>query len=196
MKMNAYQRKRLMALAGLVFFTYLVIHMLANLNFLTGSDNFNGFYQWFNEAIILRWRVIGLLVVSLVFHVYTAVTRQLDSNAKRHVPYKKPYPKAVPRLVAWSGAAMLFAFIVFHFFQMQLLETRDFYAEVTAIFSDPLMLVIYALGFVALAAHLHHSLGNVRQTFGMTHRQQHGLVILILVILIGGFASVSISIYL
>lgn len=194
--MNAYQRKRLMALAGLVFFTYLVLHMLTNLNFLTSADNFNGFYRWFNEAVILRWSIIGLLILSILFHIYTAIERQLNSNSKRHTAYKKPYPKAIPRLIAWSGATVLFAFIVFHFLQMQLLETNDFYAEITAIFKDPIMLIIYALGFLSLAAHLHHALGNVRQTFGLTHKQQHGFVFFIIFLLIGGFVTVPISIYL
>lgn len=194
--MNNYQTKRLMASAGIFWFIYLIIHMLANLNFLTGADNFNGFYVWFNEAVILRWSIIGILIGSILLHVFVAVNRQLNSNKKRPTEYKKTYPKAVPRLFAWSGASLLFGFIVLHFVQMQLLQTRDFYAEIQTLFSDPIMLGIYALGFVALAAHLHHSLGNVRQTFGLTHRQQHNLIILLVVILIGGFSAVPISIYL
>ncbi len=185
-----------MALSGILWVTYLIIHMLANLNFLTGADNFNGFYQWFNNSVILRWSIIGWLVLSILFHVYIAVARQFDSNKKRDVAYEKPYPKAVPRLIAWSGAGLLFAFIVFHFFQMQLLGSRDFYQEVYDIFTDPMMLFIYALGFVALAAHLHHALGSVGQTFGLTHKQHHGLVIGFVVFLVGGFALVPISLYL
>lgn len=194
--MSHYLKKRIMALSGILWITYLIIHMLANLNFLTGEDNFNGFYRWFHEAVILRWSMIGLLILSLLFHVYTAIARQLESNKKRSIAYKKPYPKAVPRLIAWSGAALLLSFIVFHFFQMQLLETRDFYAEVTAIFKDPIMLVIYALGFLSLAAHLHHALGSVGQTFGLTHKQHNSFVIAFVVFLVGGFALVPLSIYL
>ena len=194
--MSIFQRKRLMALAGMVWLAYLLVHMLANLNFLTGEENFNGFYQWFNNAVILRWGVIGLLTLSLGFHVVTAVSRQLDSNAKRHMPYKKPYPKAIPRFVAWSGATLLLSFIVFHFVQMQLLPSDNFYQEIRNIFTNPLMLIVYVLGFVALFAHLYHALSNVRQTFGLTQQQSHGVVLLILSVLLGGFAAIPISIYL
>ncbi|SMN10737.1 Succinate dehydrogenase cytochrome b subunit [uncultured Candidatus Thioglobus sp.] len=194
--MSPFLTKRIMALSGILWITYLIIHMLANLNFLTGEANFNGFYQWFNEAVILRWSIIGWLILSILFHVYTAIERQFDSNKKRDIAYKKPYPKAVPRLIAWSGAALLFSFIVFHFFQMQLLESRDFYAEMRSIFTDPIMLVVYALGFVSLAAHLHHALGSVGQTFGLTHKQHNAYVIAFVVFLVGGFALVPISIYL
>lgn len=193
--MNNYQKKRLMALAGMVFFVYLLAHMLINLNFLRGADNFNGFYVWFHQAIILRWGIIALLILSILFHVWSALSRQLDSNSKRHIDYKKPYPKAIPRFVAWSGAGLLFAFIVFHFVQMQLLATDDFYTEVQMIFTNPLMLLIYALGLLALSAHLYHALSNVRQTFGLAFQQRHGAVASILFVLIGGFAAVPISVY-
>lgn len=191
--MTPYLKKRLMASAGIFWLLYLIIHMLANLNFLTGADNFNGFYVWFNEALILRWSIIILLIISILLHIYTAIARQLDSNKKRSIAYKKPYPQAVPRLVAWSGAGLLLGFIVLHFFQMQLLETRDFYEEIRNIFTNPIMWAVYALGFVALAAHLHHALGSVGQTFGLTHKQHHTFVIAFVVFLVGGFALVPLS---
>lgn len=194
--LNNHQKKRLMASAGVLFVAYLIIHMLTNLNFLTGSDNFNDFYHWFNEAIILRWSIIGLLILSILFHVFTAVSRQLDSNTKRSIAYKKPYPKAVPRLLAWGGAFTLFCFIVFHFFQMQLLETDNFYQEVHAIFTNPLMFVIYTLGFVALSAHLYHALSNVGQTFGLKSKHHHGFALALVVFLVGGFSLIPINVLL
>lgn len=194
--MNPHQTKRLMAAAGIFWLVYLIIHMLANLNFLTGADNFNGFYIWFNEAVILRWFIIVLLVASILLHVFVAVQRQWDSHCKRTINYKKPYPKGVPRLLAWSGALILLAFIVLHFVQMQLLSSRDFYQEIRSLFADPIMLGIYALGFTALAAHLHHALTNVRQTFGLTHRQQHRFITAFVFILVGGFTAIPLSLYL
>lgn len=195
-KLNNYQKKRLMASAGVLFVTYLLIHTLVNLNFLTGSDNFNDFYRWFNDAIILRWSIIGLLILSILFHVFIAISRQLDANTKRSIPYIKPYPKAVPCLFVWGGAFTLFCFIVFHFFQMQLLETDDFYQEVHAIFTNPLMLVIYTLGFVTLAAHLYHALSNVWQTFGLKSKHQHSFAMALVVFLVGGFALIPIKVLL
>ncbi len=61
------------------------------------------------------------------------------------------------------------------------------------VFTDPIMLAVYALGFVALAAHLHHALGSVGQTFGLTHKQHNGLVIAFVIFLVGGFALVPLS---
>ena len=49
-------------------------------------------------------------------------------------------------------------------------------------------------GLLSLAAHLHHSLGNITQTFGVSATQNHIVVFSVLILLIGGFASVPLSI--
>lgn len=192
---GVFQQKRLMASAGLVFFVYLIIHMLANLNFLTGEANFNGFYRWFNEAVILRWSMIVLIIASILTHIFIAISRQLDSNKKRSIDYKTAYPEAIPRWLAWSGASILLGFIVLHFVQVQTFETLDFYQEISDLFASKVMTFIYLLGLISLAAHLHHSLGNALQTFGLTHNQHLILVSIVVVILVGGFAAVPISTY-
>ncbi len=194
--MNQIIQKRLMALAGIIWFSYLILHMLINLNFLSGAESFNSFYTWFNESVILRSTIIFLLASSLIFHVYIAVIRQLDSNKKRTIAYQKSYPKVIPRFIAWSGAGILLSFIIFHFTQVQLIKDYNFYEEMSAIFQNPLMLVIYGFGFLALAAHLHHSLTNVMQTLGITHREYHLIVGFIILILIAGFLTIPISIHL
>ena len=193
--MNDILRKRLMAFAGLVWFVYLIVHMLANLQFFSGSKAFDDFYAWFNNSTITYALITTLLIVTLLFHVWMAVTRQLSNNKKRPIAYEKPYPNGVPRLIAWSGAVLLLSFIVFHSIQMLFLSDGNT-ESMRAIFSQPLMLFIYALGLVSLAAHLHHALSNVLQTLGKTHHENHYVIIGIVAVLIIGFASVPVSIYL
>lgn len=194
--MNAIIQKKLMVVAAGIWLIYLVIHMLANLRYFSGKVAFNGFYNWFNNSTIIFYVVSALLLIGLLFHVYTAASRQLDSNKKRTIAYKKPYPEAIPRLVAWAGAFVLLGFIVWHVFQMLVLaDDSDLYGALHSIFKEPsLMWLIYALGLFALTAHLHHGLDNIAQTFGLTHRQNQFAVALALVLLIGGFASVPIKI--
>ena len=185
-----------MALAGIIWFSYLFLHMFINLNFLSGAASFNDFYIWFNESTILRSSIIFLLAFSLIFHVYIATMRQLDSNKKRTIAYQKSYPKIIPRFVAWSGAGILLSFIIFHFIQVQLIKDYNFYEEMRAIFQNPLMLIVYGFGFLALAAHLHHSLTNVMQTLGITHREYHLITGFIVLVLVSGFLSIPISVHL
>ncbi len=192
--MSDFNKKIIMVSAGLSWVVYLILHMLININFLAGSDSFNDFYIWFNEAKLLRWFVISLLVISFFSHIFIAISRQLDSNSKRTTKYEKSYPKAIPRFVAWSGAALLAFFIVFHFIQMQFTDANNLYNEVTDIFHNPLFLIIYILGFIALAAHLQHSLNNIGQTLGIT-KWYNTISNTFVFTLIFGFFIIPISVY-
>ncbi len=187
--------KKLMAIAGLIWFVYLIYHLLSVLTFHSGEVVFNAFYSWLNSSWIYPV-LLTLLGSTIVFHIYVAVTRQLDNNKSAGIGYKKSYPKAVPRIVAWSGAALIFLFIVIHSVQMLSVDETNLYQHMVLIFSNPLMWVIYGLGMIAISAHLHHSLSNVLQTLGVSSRQRHNLAWLIVIVIMLGFASIPLSIVL
>ena len=187
--------KKLMAIAGLIWFVYLIYHLLSVLTFHSGEVVFNAFYSWLNSSWIYPV-LLTLLGSTIVFHIYVAVTRQLDNNKSAGIGYKKSYPRAVPRVVAWSGAALIFLFIVIHSVQMLSIDETNLYQQMVLIFSNPLMWVIYGLGMIAISAHLHHSLSNVLQTLGVSSRQHHNLAWLIIIVIMLGFASIPLSIVL
>ena len=187
--------KKLMAIAGLIWFVYLIYHLLSVLTFHSGEVVFNAFYSWLNDSWIYPL-LLTLLGSTIVFHIYVAVTRQLDNNKSAGIGYKKSYPRAVPRVVAWSGAALIFLFIVIHSVQMLSVDETNLYQHMVLIFSNPLMWVIYGLGMIAISAHLHHSLSNVLQTFGISSRQHQNLAWLIVIVIMLGFASIPLSIVL
>jgi len=185
--------KKMMAVAGLIWFAYLIFHMLSVLSFHSGEAVFSGFYGWFNSSIFYPI-LLALLVLTISFHIVIAVSRQLSNNESIGERYKKTYPKAIPRLVAWLGASIMLAFIVIHSFQMLSTETADLYQEIHSIFNQPLMWFIYGLGLLSLSTHLHHALTNVLQTLGISSSQCHGLAIFIVVVIMAGFASIPLGI--
>jgi len=77
---------------------------------------------------------------------------------------------------------------------MQWLDTTGLYQQILSIFSQPIMWVIYALGLITLSAHLHHALSNVLQTLGVSNKQYHLVVILIVLMVFIGFASIIVSV--
>jgi len=185
--------KKMMAVAGLIWFLYLIFHMLSLLSFHSGEEIFSGFYVWLNSSIFYPI-LLFLLVLTISFHIVIAVSRQLSNNESIGERYKKTYPKAIPRLVAWLGASIMFAFIVIHSVQMLSTETVDLYQEIHAIFNQPLMWFIYGLGLLSLSTHLHHALTNVLQTLGISSSQCHGLAVFIVVVIMAGFASIPLGI--
>jgi succinate dehydrogenase / fumarate reductase cytochrome b subunit len=186
----------MMAVAGLIWFTYLIYHLLSVLTFHAGEAVFNAFYTWFNSSWIYPV-LLAVLGSTIVFHIYVAVTRQLVNNKSvGTTPYKKSYPKAIPRVIAWSGATLVFLFIVIHSVQMLSIEATNLYQQMQEIFANPLMWVVYGLGMLAISAHLKHSLSNVLQTLGICSCQFHKVAWLIVIIIMVGFASIPLSIIL
>jgi succinate dehydrogenase / fumarate reductase cytochrome b subunit len=185
--------KKMMAMAGLFWFFFLIFYLLGALTFHSGEEAFTAFYVWFNGSIF--YPVLAtLLIATLAFHVVVAVTRQLSNNICSGDRYKKPYPKAVPRIVAWSGASIILIFIITHTVQMLSINTVDLYSEITNIFQRPVMWAIYGLGMIAISTHLHHGLSNVLQTLGVSSKQHKGIALLIVLLIMAGYASIPLGI--
>lgn len=185
--------KKMMAMAGLFWFFFLIFYLLGALTFHSGEEAFTAFYVWFNGSIF--YPVLAtLLIATLAFHVVVAVTRQLSNNISSGDRYKKPYPKAVPRIVAWSGASIILIFIITHTVQMLSINTVDLYSEITNIFQRPVMWAVYGLGMIAISTHLHHGLSNVLQTLGVSSKQHKGIALLIVLLIMAGYASIPLGI--
>jgi succinate dehydrogenase / fumarate reductase cytochrome b subunit len=185
--------KKMMAMAGLFWFFFLIFYLLGALTFHSGEEAFTAFYVWFNGSIF--YPVLAtLLIATLALHVIVAVTRQLSNNISSGDRYKKPYPKAVPRIVAWSGASIILIFIITHTVQMLSINTVDLYSEITNIFQRPVMWAIYGLGMIAISTHLHHGLSNVLQTLGVSSKQHKGIALLIVLLIMAGYASIPLGI--
>jgi len=185
--------KKMMAIAGLFWFFFLIFYLLGALTFHSGEAEFTAFYLWFNDSIFYPILVI-LLIFTLAFHVFIAVTRQLSNNVSSGNQYHKAYPKAVPRIVAWSGASIILIFIVTHSVQMFSISTVDLYSEIQIIFQRPIMWAIYGLGMIAISTHLHHGLTNVLQTLGISSNQHKGIALIIVLLIMAGYVSIPISI--
>jgi len=185
--------KKMMAMAGLFWFFFLIFYLLGALTFHSGEEAFTAFYVWFNGSIFYPVLAI-LLIATLAFHIVVAVTRQLSNNISSGDRYKKPYPKAVPRIVAWSGASIILIFIITHTVQMLSINTIDLYSEITNIFQRPVMWAIYGLGMIAISTHLHHGLSNVLQTLGVSSKQHKGIALLIVLLIMAGYASIPLGI--
>ena len=185
--------KKMMAMAGLFWFFFLIFYLLGALTFHSGEEAFSAFYVWFNGSIF--YPVLAtLLIATLAFHIVVAVTRQLSTNIRLGDRYKKPYPHAAPRIVAWSVASIILIFIITHTVQMLSINTVDLYSEITNIFQRPVMWAIYGLGMIAISTHLHHGLSNVLQTLGVSSKQHKGIALLIVLLIMAGYASIPLGI--
>lgn len=184
--------KRKMAIAGMVMTTYLLFHMLSNLSFFC-ETTFNSFYAWYNAG--LRWPVLVVMVVAIAIHVKAAIKiRKVNAKARR-VQYRKHDKFHVPAPLVTISIILLLAFMVMHIIQTLLFDSNNVYMELQQLFQSAFMVLLYLAGLFLLMMHLSHSLANVLQTMGKTSVTCHALVWASVLLLVGGFAIIPLSIF-
>ena len=207
--------KLLMALSGLVFIGYLLLHMYGNLKVFAGHDAFNEYahhLRTFGEPMLphsgLLWVIRVVLLVALAAHVYAflALTARAQKARSHNYAVKKNLSSSLSsRTMRWGGVALLI-FIVWHLIHFTIGKvnpdggpTNDPYNLLVDSFALWWMTLIYLAALVALAMHLHHGTWSALQTLGMTNTarsraraKQAGWVVAIVVA--GGFALVPLSV--
>lgn len=207
--------KLLMAISGLVFIGYLLLHMYGNLKVFAGHDAFNEYahhLRTFGEPMLppsgLLWVVRLVLVVALVVHVSSFVAlarRARAARSQKYVVKRNLASSLSSRTMRWGGLTLLI-FIVWHLIHFTIGKvnpdggpTNDPYNLLVDSFSLWWMTIIYLLALVALALHLHHGTWSAMQTLGLTgtaraRARAKRLGVVIAVLVAGGFALVPLSV--
>ena len=205
--------KILMAVTGVVFIVFVLLHMYGNLKAFAGHDAFNEYAEHlrtFGEPMLpyagLLWVIRVVLIVSLVVHVYAAVVLWRRARAARTVQYVvKKHTGAIvaSRLMRWGGVTLLL-FIVWHLLNFTIGKvnvsggpTDDPYNLLVDTFAIWWLTLIYLVAMAMLGAHLHHGIWSAAQTLGLTNNARSRWVarqvaFTTAVIITGGFSLVPI----
>ena len=209
--------KLLMAVSGIVFIGFVLLHMYGNLKAFAGHDAYNEYahhLRILGEPMLPRegllWILRVVLLGSLVVHVYAAVTLWRRARSARTVKYVvKKHTGAIPasRMMRFGGVALLL-FIVWHLLNFTIGKvnvaggsTDDPYDLLVDSFQVWWLTLIYLVAMVALAMHLRHGVWSAAQTLGLTNnararRNAKALGLLLAVVIAGGFSLVPIFILL
>ncbi len=176
--------KVLLALSGLGLVSYVIFHMLGNLQVFEGSRALNGYAAFLRDMPILLWTArIGLLGIAVI-HVVLAIHLSLKNRRARPRAYaihRYRYASIASRTMTASGMVVLL-FIVFHLLHLTAGVVgpsspdridadghRDVYSKLIHAFQNPVIVLIYVAGQVGLAFHLSHAVSSSLQTFGFEH---------------------------
>lgn len=197
-------KKYIMAVTGLIFVLYVVVHMLGNLKLYMGAEKINAYGHFLREVgheafghggILWIFRVVLLVAVAL--HVWAALSLWRTSKKARPVGYQKQdfqeatYASRTMRL----GGLILAVFIVYHILHLTTghanpgFEHGEVYANVVAGFSVWWASAFYILAMIFLGLHLYHGTWSFLQTLGAAHpkynrwRKRLALVIAWLVVI-------------
>ena len=207
--------KILMAVSGLIFLGFVLLHAYGNLQAFAGHDAYNEYahhLRTLGEPMVpysgALWVIRVVLLVSLAVHVYAAITLWRRANRARPVKYqvkRRSGSTYASHMMRWSGVTLLL-FVVWHLLNFTVGKvnvsggpTNDPYNLLVDSFAVWWLTVIYLVAMAMLGAHLHHGIWSAAQTLGWTNNarsrvvaKRAGLVVALVVTL--GFSIVPIFI--
>lgn len=175
-------QKQLMAISGLGWSVFVLMHMLGNLLILGGAEIYNKYSHALisNPAIILF--EIGLLTL-LLTHIFYGIRTTIDNLKARKQQYMvSPSPpkssSLSSRTMIYQGVVIL-VFVILHLIHFKFgteytttygnVEMRDLFRLVAETFQSPLYVGFYVLSVFILGFHLSHGLSSSLQSLGFYH---------------------------
>jgi succinate dehydrogenase / fumarate reductase, cytochrome b subunit len=178
-------KKYIMALTGGLLFSFVVIHLLGNLQFFWGPDSINRYAELLKANAFILWGTRLVLLSVFLLHVTTAASITLENWAARPVPYAVrvyPYTPFAARTIVVSGV-MVFAFVVYHLLhftagmaQPQIMHyvdakgRHDVYRMMIEGFRNPGVSAVYLVAMGLLYFHLRHGINSLFQSLGLKDR--------------------------
>lgn len=166
-------KKAFMALTGLVWFAYVILHLLGNLLLWAGPETFNDYAKSLAANPLLIPAEV-LLVVTLLVHVCTGWRVTNENRAarpQRYVVNKVPTAggSTFASRTMWYGGVILFLFIVVHVWMFKFGDQGGEYGLwglVVRSFKKPWITLFYLVAMVSLGLHLSHGFASALQTLG------------------------------
>ncbi|MDQ2756233.1 MAG: succinate dehydrogenase cytochrome b subunit [Actinomycetota bacterium] len=201
--------KLVMAVTGLVFVAYVLLHMYGNLKMFNGQAAYDEYAEHLRTLLTpilpysgLLWIIRVVLLASLVAHVYSAFylwSRAQNARTTKNQVRKAAVATISSRFMRWGGVALLL-FVVWHILQFttQTINVNGSHASpyerYVSAFQPSVWwcFVIYAAAMVALFMHLRHGVWSASQTLGLTgsarsRRNSNLLAQTLAVVIAGGF---------
>lgn len=197
-----------MAVTGLLFVGYLLLHMYGNLKIFGGVQAFDDYAHHLREFGYpllpergMLWIMRLVLILSLVGHAYAAFTlwaRAARARGTRYVKKKAVAATWSSRTVRWGGVAIL-AFVIFHLlhFTTNTIQLAGDYPDSAGMryvssFQTWYGVLIYVVAMVAVGMHLRHGVWGAAMTLGLnrnasSQRRINAVAITVALVIVIGF---------
>ncbi|WP_084265084.1 succinate dehydrogenase cytochrome b subunit [Actinomadura macra] len=209
-------KKAVMAVTGGILVLYLVAHMIGNLKIFLGAEDFNHYAHWLRtigEPAVPHRTVLTLvevvLGVSVILHMWSAVSLARRASAARPVKYKakkKSHAQGYATHTMRYGGVIIAIYVVWHLLDLTFFVVNPKgsdatpYDRMVADF-DPSRWYItlwYVVALLLVGLHLRHGIWSAFQTLGLrtprSERALRGLAGTVATVVTLGFISVPLSI--
>ncbi|MCJ7774239.1 MAG: succinate dehydrogenase cytochrome b subunit [Desulfobacterales bacterium] len=197
-------KKLMMAITGLGFCSFLVVHFIGNLTLFGGESAFTAYAEKLHSlGVLITVAELGLLIMALI-HVTTGIILYYQNIKARPVRYsvnKNAGGRTLGSRTAPYTGIILLVFIVYHLLNFHFVDKTDrgIYQIVSETFAKPGYVIIYIFAMIVAALHVRHGLWSAFQTLGANHPKYMPLImaasiIFGLIIALGfGFIPIYIS---
>jgi succinate dehydrogenase / fumarate reductase cytochrome b subunit len=208
-------KKVIMALTGLIWIFYLLMHMYGNLKIFSGAEVFNTYASGlrtlgapvFGYSHVL-WIARILLILSIAGHVWASLSlTALNKFQSRETGYNehiKLRSNAAQATMIYGGIALAL-FIIYHLLHLTFgtpgihntFDAQNVYHNViSGLKGFPAF--IYLAALLSVGFHIYHGFWSVFQTLGLNNEQITGklkaISVLVALIITLGFAVVPIAV--
>jgi succinate dehydrogenase / fumarate reductase cytochrome b subunit len=178
---SAIGKKLMMAITGLGFCGFLIVHLVGNLTIYGGKDSFNSYSERLHAwGPLLTLAELGLASFALV-HILTGATlfyQNLSARPQRYSVNKSAGGRSLgSRTMPYTGIVLL-AFVVFHLINFHFVDKTGttIYEIVSGAFNNPVYVIIYVIAMVIAAVHVSHGFWSAFQTMGANHPKYMPLI--------------------
>ena len=214
-RIKSVQLKFAMAVSGLIFFGYLIAHMIGNLKIFFGEESLNLYAEFLRimgeplvpeRTILTIFRIV--LLAALVVHVYAAIELTRRAKRARLVKYAHRQPvqgSYAARTMRWGGVIIVL-FVVFHILDLTTGTLNpngvhgEVYDNIVAGFAPERWYVtlFYVLAVVAACFHVRHGVWSALRSLGQAsiaaQRTWQAVALVVAVALGVGFLSVPLAV--
>jgi succinate dehydrogenase / fumarate reductase, cytochrome b subunit len=202
-----------MAITGVIWVGYLVLHLVGNLLVFTGPEKINGYAFQLHDMAALLWAVRIVLIVAFVLHVLSGIRLAALNRMARPEGYAaKAHDRSTlaSRSMILSGLLVL-GFLVYHLLHFTVglthpqhfgmqdpLGHRDVFSMILLGFQEPAVAAMYVVAMVLVGMHLRHGIASIFQSVGLTSPKYSPLInragVLLAAVLIAGFIAIPVAI--
>lgn len=182
-----------MALTGLFLITFLVVHVIGNLQLLKddGGEAFNVYAEFMTTNPIIKAISYILYAFILIHVIWSAILTGRNSASRGEKGYAM-----VRNSSHWTSrnmgilGALIFIFLVIHLRDFWAMmhwgdigrvnydghEVKDLYSVVALAFTQSWYVALYLVAMLILAFHLWHGFASAFQTLGLNHVKYNGVI--------------------
>jgi succinate dehydrogenase / fumarate reductase cytochrome b subunit len=188
---TAVGKKYVMAVTGIMWMGYVLVHMAGNLKMYLGAEDINHYGEAlrtlgapFFPRTVLLWILRSGLIAAIVLHVHAAysLTRMNWARDKKYES-RRDFIAAnfASRTMRWTGTIVLL-FILFHLADLTWgfhavnpdYQRGHVYNNVTASLDRPVVAIFYIVANLALGVHLLHGAWSIFQSLGLNNPRFNG----------------------